>query len=146
MLKISVNAFFRSLFVSAILIFSANMINAQDNIQNEEQQEQNDTKANASQELAQDLSAKLNLNEAQTNQIKDILVSYQDDVQGAVQNDPTRTDLTDEQTTTNTAISEVLDETQKAAFDNVKAEWWASVNSKINTASKIEQKNDNDTY
>ncbi len=145
MFKARVNVIFNSLFVSAILLFSAGMLNAQDKGQQQKQQmqtQETDLRTQNASDLSQDLTAKLNLTKDQANQVKDILVSYEDDVEGAAQ--AGKTDLSSEKATTNSAIEEILDESQKANWENVKTDFWTSVDSKVNT-NPTEQKSQ-DTY
>ncbi len=123
----------------AFLFFSTVLVKAQDQGQQQSKQlqTQDSPKAQIASELSQDLSGKLNLSDEQTKQLKNILVSYQDDVQGAVQSG--KTDLSTEKTTTNTAIDDLLNPTQKSNWEKDKAEFWSMVDSKVTTVSSKQE-------
>ena len=104
---------------------------------------QNDSQEQVAADLSENLSSKLSLSESQTNQLKDILVSYEDDVQGAVQSG--KTDLKSEKATANSAIDDLLTDDQKTTWENTKSDFWATVDSKVNTTN-VEQKSQQDTY
>ncbi len=145
MLKMSAKIFFNSLIVSAFLFFSTIALRAQDQSQGQMQQKmqtQDNPTAQIASNLSEDLAGKLSLSDAQTKQLKDILVSYQEDVQGAVQSG--KTDLSTEKATANAAVEDLLTDTQKTDWENTKADFWTTVDSKV--SSTPAQQKSNDTY
>ncbi len=105
-------------------------------------QTQDNPTAQIASNLSEDLAGKLSLSDAQTKQLKDILVSYQEDVQGAVQSG--KTDLSTEKATANAAVEDLLTDTQKTDWENTKADFWTTVDSKV--SSTPAQQKSNDTY
>ncbi len=138
MLKASAKFFMNSLFIFSLMLFSTIALRAQNQGQMQKQMHtQDDPHAQVASELSEDLAGKLSLNDSQTTQLKQILVSYQDDVQGAVQ--AGKTDFSSEKATANAAIEDLLAGTQKSNWENAKADFWTTVDSKVNSAPGLQK-------
>jgi hypothetical protein len=116
MLKLKSNALIGSLLIAVFMLFSANLLIAQD--MKTVPQEEN------SNNLSDRLTTQLNLNDEQSQEINTIISDYHlyrtNEAQGMDVSDArfqTKDDV-------NAAITATLDDTQLATWESMKAEWW----------------------
>lgn len=120
-----------SFLLTLIFAFNVNLL-ALDSFPGEGDKEQ------AAAELTQSLSAQVQLTEDQISQIKDILVSYQEDVENvnraaaeAETEEAPMTGMAELDNNTNEQILAVLDETQRPAYEEIQAQFWEEIRSKV---------------
>lgn len=112
----------------------------QENTQQQDDQKQSDQNySQIAKDLSADLQSRIDLSDQQVAQVQTILVDYQHDVAATAMNEnnpnPDMNDATaqavDPVEKANSKIDALLDDTQKAKFASVKADWWKQVNDQI---------------
>lgn len=103
------------------------------------QQQDDENYTKIAKDLASDLQSRIDLSDQQVAQVQTILVDYQHDVAATAMNEnnpnPDMNDATaqtvDPVEKANSKIDALLDDTQKAKFASIKADWWKQVNDQI---------------